>query len=89
LEELLSDQKGYKPQNWTEQRKYHKVCEKIYNKARDAYVVVRRQFKENSPAESCVTKADPSRKLNILCKMFLAKQDNQMSMAGAVRLVKS
>jgi len=61
----------------------------LVEKAREAYALVRRQFKEDSAAESCVKKADPSGKLNVLWSMFLAKYDNPMTIAGAVRFVKS
>jgi hypothetical protein len=73
----------------TGQRKYHEDSEKIYDKARKAYASARRQFKKDSPVESCVKKANPSEKFNVFWKTFLTKYDNPMSVAGAVRIVKS
>jgi hypothetical protein len=79
VEELLPDNKEYKPGDMAEQRKYKEDWKKIYDQAREAYALIRRQFKEDSQAETRIKKADPSGRLNVLWKSFLDRYDNPVS----------
>jgi hypothetical protein len=76
VEELLLDFKEYKPGDMAENYKYKEDCKKLYDQAREAYALVRRQFKKDSEAESRIKKADPLGRLNISWKRFLDQYDN-------------
>jgi hypothetical protein len=90
VEELFPDPAKYKKDDATEQRKYDEDCEKITDKAAEAYALVKEYFQEDSSAwNSVILRANETGRLDILWKFFLEKYDNPVMKARAVQLIRS